>query len=218
MKNSHIKTIIATSLIIGSLGANAQTNEIYRYKDRDGKIIYTDKLPKNKSVEVGVLSKNTGVLKNLTELEAARVVQQLTEEEKEQLASAKAKESEQLKKDQYLLNTYSNVQEINKIKRYELDQIDRVMQSDKISISSMQERKTQIENLIKSSSKPNTRNGFEEELSNIDEGIKKANESLERNKNIYAEREQKYNSEIERFTAVVNMINKEKALKSEINQ
>jgi hypothetical protein len=217
MKNSHIKNAVVASLMLVSFGAIAQTNEIYRYKDKDGNIIYTDKLPKNKS-EVGILSKKTGVLKNYTELEANRQAQQMTEEEKEKLAQEKLKEAEQMKKDQYLLNTYSSVQEINQIKQYELDQIDRAIQNDRSNIANMKERKSQLEKEIKNNSKPNAKSGYEEDLNKLQDMLAKTETSLDRNKKMYSEREQKYNNEKERFTAVLNMINKEKAEREKSTQ
>lgn len=211
MKNYSIKTFVVGSLLVASFGANAQTSEIYRY-EKDGNVFYTDKKPTNKGLEVGVLSKKTGVLKNLTDLEEARVAQEMTDEEKEQLAAAKVKEAEQMKKDQYLLNTYSSVQEINQIKQYELEQIDRAIQNDKANLTSFKDRKIQLEKALKDSPKNSS---YEEELSKINSMSEKTAASLDRNKKMYTEREQKYNNEKERFTAVLNMVQKEKEAKSE---
>ena len=163
--------------------------KIYRYKDKNGSIIYTDRIPRGTN-EIGVLSKKTGVLKNLSDLEAARAAQEMTEEEKIALETAKTKEAEQTKKDQHLLNTYSSVQDIDKIKQYELEQIDRAVQNDVNMIASLNERITQIEKEIKAN--PESKKSYEAEIGRVNASIKSANSSLEKNKSMYVEREKKY--------------------------
>lgn len=214
MKNNYIKIAILSSVLGFSANAIAQTSEIYRYKDKDGNLIYTDKLPRGKPSEIGVLSKKTGVLKNYSELEAAKIAEEMTEEDKLKIEEAKLKESEQFKKDQHLLNTYSSVQEINQIKQYELDQIDKAMLNDKNSLNNIKDRKAQIQKEIKNSSKATSKIAFEEEIARLDDMQAKIMTSLERSQKMYADREQKYNNEKERFTAVINMINKEKEEKA----
>lgn len=214
MKNNYIKIAILSSVLGFSANAIAQTGEIYRYKDKDGNLIYTDKLPRGKPSEIGVLSKKTGVLKNYSELEAAKIAEEMTEEDKLKIEEAKLKESEQFKKDQHLLNTYSSVQEINQIKQYELDQIDKAMLNDKNSLNNIKDRKAQIQKEIKNSSKATSKISLEEEIARLDDMQAKIMTSLERSQKMYEERERKYNNEKERFTAVINMINKEKEEKA----
>jgi hypothetical protein len=214
MKKHYIQIAILSSVFGFSVNAMAQTNEIYRYKDKDGNLVYTDKLPRGKPSEIGVLSKKTGVLKNYSELEAAKVAQEMTEEEKLKLEETKLKETEQFKKDQHLLNTYSNVQEINQIKQYELDQIDKAMQNDKNSLENIKNRKNQIQKEMKNSAKATSKISFEEEIARLDDMQAKITTSLERSQKMYSDREQKYNNERERFTAVIKMINKEKEEKA----
>ena len=217
MKTKNIKLAIFSSLITCSFTVMAQTNEIYRYKDKDGAILYTDKLPRGKPSEIGVLSKKTGVLKNYSELESAKIAEQMTEEEKLKLAEEKVKEAEQLKKDQHLLSTYSSVQEINQIKQYELDQIDRSIQNDKNNLENIKERKSQIQKEMKAVSKAAAKISFEEEISRLDDMQAKIMTSLERSQKMYTEREQKYTNEKDRFNAVLNMIKKEKEEKESKN-
>jgi hypothetical protein len=213
MKKHYIQIAIMTSLLGCSLSAIAQTSEIYRYKDKEGNLIYTDKLPKGKINEIGVLSKKTGVLKNYNELESAKVAQEMSPEEKQKIEENKLKEAEQFKKDQHLLNTYSSVQEINQIKQYELDQIDKSMQNDKNTLANIKERKSQIQKEMKANTKTANKVSYDEEIARLDDMQAKLTTSLERSQKMYTEREQKYTNEKERFTAVVNMINKEKAEK-----
>lgn len=214
MKRNYIQIAILSSLLTYSVGAIAQTGEIYRYKDKEGNLIYTDKIPRGKISEIGVLSKKTGVLKNFSELEAAKIAQEMTEEEKLKIAETKIKEAEQFKKDQHLLNTYSSVQEINQIKQYELDQIDKSIQNDNNTLANIKERKSQIQKDIKNSPKAASKISNEEELGRLDDMQAKIMTSLDRSQKMYTEREQKYTNEKERFTAVINMINKEKEEKA----
>jgi hypothetical protein len=218
MKKYYIHIAVLSSLLGCAFSAVAQTGEIYRYKDKDGNLIYTDKLPKGKINEIGVLSKKTGVLKNYNELEAAKVAQEMSPEEKQKIEENKLKEAEQLKKDQHLLNTYSSVQEINQIKQYELDQIDKSMQNDKNTLANIKDRKSQIQKEMKSNPKAASKISYDEEIARLDDMQAKLTTSLERSQKMYAEREQKYTNEKERFTAVINMINKEKAAKANEKQ
>lgn len=217
MNKKTFKLCISSALVLASLASNAQTttanpsNDIYRYKDKNGNFIYTDKYPKDKTLEVGILSKKTGIIKNKSDLDAAEAAQQMTPEEKMALANAKVKEEEQIKKDQFLLNTYSSVKEIDKIKQYELEQIDKSIQSDMNNIANVKERREQLDKEIKAN--PATKSSYDAEIGRINDLLARYNSSLDKNKKMYAEREKKYNDEKDRFNAVMNLINKEKETK-----
>lgn len=210
-KNINIKLALISSLVMISFGASAQVqkSDIYRYKDSSGNFIYTDKLPKDKNLEVGILSKKTGVIKNLSDLEAARAAKEMSEEEKNAIAIAKVKEEDQIKKDQYLLNTYSSAEEIDKIKKYELDQIDRAIKNDINNVASLNDRKKIIDKEVLAN--PANKNAYDSEIQRINESINISNVSMDKNKKVYFERERKYNEEMERFSAVINLLNKQKA-------
>jgi hypothetical protein len=222
MNNKNIKLTLISSMVILSFGVNAQSqkNDIYRYKDSSGNFIYTDKLPKDKNLEVGILSKKTGVIKNLSDLEAARAAKEMSEDEKNAIAIAKVKEEDQIRKDQYILNTYSSVEEIDKIKKYELDQIDRAIKNDVNNVASLNDRKKIIDKEVLAN--PSNKNTYDAELQRINEAITSSNSSLDKNKKVYFERDKKYNEEMERFSAVINLLNKQKseieAKKNEANK
>ncbi len=216
MKKTKLSIVISTLLGVVSVNAFAQAgrnvaNDIYRYVDESGKVIYTDKYPKQKDLEVGVLSKKTGIMKNKSELEAAAASELLSDEERTELALAKLKEEEQIKKDQALLNTYSNSAEIEKLKKYELEQIDKTIQND---ISNIATSKKRIEEIKKEMTKnPSVKATYENEINRINDNIIKFNSNLEKNRKMYVEREQKYNEEKDRFIAVMKLLDKEKEKK-----
>ncbi|NCP98123.1 hypothetical protein GW796_07360 [archaeon] len=215
MKKENIKIVMLTSVMFLSSWANSQTSEIYRYKDKSGNLIYTDKFPSNKKTEVGILSKKTGVLKNLSDLEATKEAQKLTDEERLVISKGKEKEEEQIKKDQFLLNTYSNTDELDRIKKYELDQIDRAIQNDINIVSALKEQRDQMDKDIKAN--PKNKDNVSSEYSKISESIDKTNINLNKNKEMYIEREKKYNGERARLVAVLEILAKKTAPPKEEN-
>lgn len=206
MNKIKINTIILSSLLVTTFAAHAQSSEIYRYKDKNGNFIYTDKAPIQKGLEVGVLSKKTGVIKNMSELEAAKNFDKNNEEFLAKEAEIKDKEQEQLKKDQYLLNTYSSTKDIDQIKQYELDQIDRSIQNDINIISALKDRRDQLEKEIKNN--PKLKSEYDKEYVKLNENIERSQTNLSKSKEMYKEREKKFNDEKERLTAVLKIVGK----------
>lgn len=206
MNKNKINTIILASLLMSAFAAHAQSSEIYRYKDKNGNFIYTDKSPIQKGLEVGVLSKKTGVIKNMSELEAAKNFDKNNEEFLAKEAEIREQEKEQLKKDQYLLNTYSSTKDIDQIKQYELDQIDRSIQNDINIISTLKDRRDQLEKEIKTN--PKLKAEYDKEYIKLNENIERSQTNLNKSKEMYKEREKKFNDEKERLTAVLKIVGK----------
>lgn len=198
--------LLATLTVSGLV--NAQTNEIYKYKDKSGNVIYSDKMPPSNKNEVMVLSSKSGVLKNMSDIEEYQAQQQLTEEDKQKLADAKQKESDQLEKDKQLLAIYASPKDVDEVKKYELEQLDRAIQNDINIIASLKDRKEQMDKDMKAN--PKVQAEYNKEYGRIIDSLEKTNDNLEKNKKMYAEREKKYNDDKARLTAVLDSINSKK--------
>lgn len=205
MQKKIILSLIATGLS-GSL--MAQTNEIYKYTDKSGNIVYSDKMPQSKKNETMILSSKSGVLKNMSEIEDYQAQQQLTEDDKQKLADAKKKESDQLEKDKQLLAIYSSPKDVDEVKKYELEQLDRAIQNDVNIIASLKDRREQMDKDMKSN--PKIQAEYNKEYGRLIDSLEKTNENLERNKKMYAEREKKFNDDKARLISVLESINAKK--------
>lgn len=204
MKKKNLILILA---VLPSM-AFAQSNEIYKYKDKNGEIIYTDRAPQNKKNEVSILSRKSGVLKNLGDLEAYEASQELTDEDKEKIAQQKQLEKDQLEKDKQLLAIYSSPKDVDEIKKYELDQLDRAIQNDINILASLKDRREQLEKDMKAN--PKIQAEYNKEYARVTDSIDKTTDNLGKNKKMYGEREKKYNDDKARLTAVLETINSKK--------
>jgi Domain of unknown function (DUF4124) len=182
----------------------AAGSDIYKYKDEKGNIIYTDKMPINIK-NAGILSKKTGVVKNLTELEQYEQYQSLTPEEKEKIQNQIQAEAEQMKKDEVILKKYSTIEELEKLRNYEVGQLQRAISNDNNILEGLNSQKESISKTNKNSKKTNT-----QELEKLDENIRKIQLNKEKNEKMLAEREQMFNADKERLTKFLNYKNKEK--------
>ncbi len=202
MKNKHT---LLLSLILTPCFASAAGNDIYKYKDEKGNIIYTDKMPINVK-NAGVLSKKTGVVKNLSELEEYEKYQNLTPEEQDKIQKQIEAEAQQIKKDEVILKKYSTVEELEKLKEYELGQLQRAISNDNNILEGLNSQK----DVIAKSTKNNKKN-TNQELEKIEENIRKIQLNKEKNEKMLSEREQMFKSDKERLMKFLNYKNKEKS-------
>ncbi len=182
----------------------AAGSDIYKYKDEKGNIIYTDKMPINIK-NAGILSKKTGVVKNLAELEQYEQYQSLTPEEKEKIQNQIQAEAEQIKKDEVILKKYSTIEELEKLRDYEVGQLQRAIANDNNILEGLNSQKESVAKTNKNSKKNNS-----QELEKLDENIRKIQLNKEKNEKMLAEREQMFNTDKERLTKFLNYKNKEK--------
>lgn len=200
-----LKTIIISTVLMSlATVTSAQSSEIYRYKDEKGKIIYTDKIPANLNVKVETLSKRSGIMKGAKQL-SQEEAEQLAQKEEQDKQTTK-KNGEQLRKDQSLLNMYSSVKDIEDMKKYELDQIDRAIQNDINVVASLSDRKNQLEKEMQKN--PKAKEQFSQEYNRISENLDKTNTNLAKNKEMYSQRESKYNQDKSRFVEILKEMGK----------
>lgn len=205
MNKKKIVIIIAT---LFSSVAFAQST-LFKYTDSKGRVFYTDSVPASEKGRIDILSSKTMALKKVNEKELS-----VDEVETKKAVEAEQKsaqiESDLIKqKNQALLNTYSSVNDIDNMKNYEIQQINRAVDSDKEAISSLGDRKTQLEQEIKDY------NGkippkIEQEYKSVQQNIKSAQDNMEKNKNLLASRENKYNEDKVQYISVLEKMGKSK--------
>lgn len=205
MKTKNV-TILMASLIASS--AFAQTT-LFRYTDSKGKVFYTDSVPANEKGRIDVLSAKTMALKtvnerqlNSEEIETKKAVE--AEQKSVQLESDLVKQ-----KNQALFSTYSSVNDIDKMKEYELQQINRAISSDGEAIGSLTDRKQQLEQERRENNNKMSAKS-EQELKAVEQNIKVAEENLQKNKNLYTSRENKYNEDKVQYLAILEKMGQPK--------
>lgn len=192
-------TLICMPAISFALG-----NDIYKHKDEKGNIIYTDKMPINIK-NAGILSKKTGVVKNLAELEQYEQYQNLTPEEQNKIQKQIEAEAQEIKKDEIILKKYSTVEELERLKEYELGQLQRAITNDNNILDGLNSQRDSLSKNNKNSKKNNG-----QELEKIEENIRKIQLNKEKNEKMLSEREQMFKNDKERLMKFLSYKNKEK--------
>ncbi len=192
-------TLICMPAISFALG-----NDIYKYKDEKGNIVYTDKMPINIK-NAGILSKKTGVVKNLAELEQYEQYQNLTPEEQNKIQKQIEAEAQEIKKDEIILKKYSTVEELERLKEYELGQLQRAITNDNNILDGLNSQRDSLSKNNKNSKKNNG-----QELEKIEENIRKIQLNKEKNEKMLSEREQMFKNDKERLMKFLSYKNKEK--------
>lgn len=206
MKKNNL-TMIAL-ILLGMNTAYAGDSYIYKFVDNSGKIVYTDRLPASEKSEFTVLSSKSGTIKKVVqkELSPDEIEQRNTNQEKEKKI---AEQTElQKKKDISLLSSYSNIQEIDKMKKYELDQIDRGIKGNIDNIATLKDRLTQLEESRKAS--PNNKN-IQAEYDKTVNNMNSIQQNLDANKTMYAEREKKYDEDKSRYLQILKDMGAQKS-------
>lgn len=201
------KIVILIATLFTSV-AFAQST-LFRYVDSKGRVVYTDSVPATEKGRIDVLSAKTMALKKVTEKELSP----------EEVETKKAVESEQKsvqlesdlvkQKNQALFTTYSSVNDIDKMKDYELQQINRAIDSDKEAVSSLTDRKNQLEQEIKDF-KDKVPPKIDQEYKSVQQNIKSAQENMEKNKNLAVSRENKYTEDKTQYLAILEKMGQAK--------
>lgn len=206
MKN---KLLIITALIsvIGITEAHAQNkrsvsqdNMIYKYYDSKGNPVYSDKLPANEKGEFSLLSSRSGMIKEVVdgEMSQEEIENLIKEKEEQKIFTQNQLQSDA--KDKALLIAYSSVADIDKLKEYELSQIDLGIKNNIDNLATLKDYIANLEENYK----------LDPDNDNIAEDIEKAKNNyeiiqntLDSNKQMYAERERKYNEDKQRYLEIL---------------
>ena len=141
------KILILT--LIGFTGLS-QAQVVYKFKDANGKIIYSDSIPTNEKNEYSILSGKSGVLKKVVDKELTQEESEKLAQEKELAQKNKQQLEEQRKKDNSLLATYSSVNEITKLKNFELNQINQSIKNQITNITDLKDKINQANDILTS--------------------------------------------------------------------
>lgn len=196
---------IALGLFILSLTNIALAdNVIYRYKDAKGRTVYSDRLPPTEKSQIDVLSSKSVMLKKVIEKELNPEEYAARDEKLAQEAKKAQDSTLQRQKDQNLLITYSNINEIEKMKKYELDQIETAIRNDVGNVAVLTDRKAQLEKEY-STYKDNRKvpAKLDQDYKKLMGDLDVVNANLNKNKEMYGQREKKYNEDKARYTQVL---------------
>lgn len=192
---------ISYLLLLSTLSiANANDNYIYKYKDANGKMIYADRIPSNEKGEVIVFSSKNGSIKKVVEKELNNedIVKRNEQLQNDKLVVEN--NTLQKKKDFSLLSTYSNSDEIENMKKYELDQIDQSIKNNIDNIVILKDKLAILENNKKQS--PNNK-VIQENYNSTLNNINSIQQTIESNKTMYSQREKKYNEDKIRYIEIL---------------
>jgi len=198
------KILILT--LIGFTGLS-QAQVVYKFKDANGKIIYSDSIPTNEKSEHSILSGKSGVLKKVVDKELTQEEAEKLAQEKELAQKNKQQLEEQRKKDNSLLATYSSVNEITKLKNFELNQINQSIKNQITNITDLKDKINQANEIL--TSNPNNKK-IKENIQDLQSKLTSANSILDENKKLLEERTQKYQSDEVRYVELLKEMSTKK--------
>jgi hypothetical protein len=173
---------------------------IYRYKDAHGNWVYTDNLPASEKGTYTVLSGRTGTIKEVVDrqLNPDEIAQKENKEEEDK--KIQVANELQKKKDVALLSTYANINDIDKMKSYELSQIDQAIRNGIDVTSHLKDRLNQLDTVRQSApDDKKTQDEYNKAQASLDE----ANKNLEANKELFAQRSKKYEDDKARYAQIL---------------
>lgn len=206
------KNILLLSLlsIISSISV-AQTMDnaiIYKYKDAKGNMIYSDNIPSNEKGQYSVLSGKSGVLKQVVEKELNAEEVEINNQKKIQDKNTEDKLLEQRKRDNSLLSTYSSIDEISKLKNFELSQINQAIKTQIGNITDLKDKITQANDSL--TGNPNNKK-MKESLENLQSKLVDANSILDNNKSLLESRTKKYQEDESRYVQLLKDMSTKKS-------
>jgi hypothetical protein len=172
---------------------------IYKMTDKNGKIVYTDRVPAGEKGAYAVLSPKSGVLKANVQKELSTTEVAVLEEKTKTEKNITEKNELQRRKDTALLSTYSNVSEIDKMKQFEMNQIDQSIKASVDSIANIKERLAQNEENSKNGGNKKTQADAQKLQTDLDVATK----TLEYNKDLLTKRSVKYDEDKSRYEQIL---------------
>ncbi len=212
MKIKHSMIVLAILSLVTSVhaqnsrsgkpkGGSKENGVVYRYVDDAGKTMYTDRVPPGYKGQVDILSAKNGTLKSTIDRELTdEEYQAVIEEENKQKESDKTNKA-QLQSDQTLLSQYSSVNEIDEMKKYELDQIKKAIELDLKNIKSVEERKMLIANEINKDAR--NKSVYKDEINRLNDQYDSINKNLSNNQQMFDKRQKKYDEDKERYLNIL---------------
>lgn len=209
-----LKTII---IALAASGIYMQVNaQDYIYKINNGSsAIYTDRVPANEKREFTILSSKSGTVKKVIEKELTDFEAEERKKQKEEEIFASNRAAEERRKDDVLLQTYSSVEDIDKYRDYELNQINLSIES---SIDNIAIYKDRIEGLQEILSKNSANKTVKADLDKARINLAETQRNLDSSKKLYIEKQAKYQEDKLRYERVMQDISLEAKAKAERNK
>lgn len=209
------KVLILSLLSVVCSTSFAQVSEgsiVYKYRDTQGNLIYSDNMPSNEKGQYSVLSGKSGVLKKVVEKELSIEEIEVVNEQKETKQNTEIQFTEQRKRDNGLLSTYSSVDEISKLKNFEISQINQAIKTQITNITDLKDRINQTQKALESN-KENIK--IKESLEDFETKLVEANNILDSNKDLLQTRSTKYKEDELRY---VELLKEMSTKKVEVNK
>lgn len=202
-----MKKLLLIPLLI-SINIAQADSVIYKLINKNGEVVYSDRLSPNEKGAYSVLSPKSGVLKIHVEKELNKEEISIVEEKEKEKKQIIEQNDLQKKKDLAILNTYSNVAEIEKMRVFEKIQIDQSIKNGIELIANTKDKISQNQEIMKAN--PNNKKLLEDnnKLNNELETNKK---TLDYNKDLLNKRMTKYDEDKARYEQIVKeMVNNKK--------
>ncbi len=190
------KTILVFSLLaIFSNIATAQN--IYKYIDKNGTVVYVDKMPISISQEVDVYKKGSASLKKVIQKDEQleNASEEVVEDE-----NVKRKRLEQNKKDQRLILLYQKVEDIDNARNNEVKDIKRNIENDRLALATLEEKKEVVESTL--AKNPKNKDNLNKELGLIIENINSITNNIVKNEDSLNKINLRYMEDKERFLEI----------------
>lgn len=173
---------------------------IYKTVKKNGEVVYSDRMPASEKGEYAILSAKSGVLKANVERELDKG--ELAVLEAKNLENKKVIEANdmQKRKDTALLSTYSNVAEIEKMKKFELNQIDQSIKNGIDVVANIKDRISQNQENMKLAP---TNKKLQEQAQRLNAELENGNKTLDYNKDLLSKRSAKYDEDKARYEQIV---------------
>lgn len=191
---------LAMSALLIGFNSNAQL--IYKRVDAQGRIIYSDSISPNIKERYETYSPRSLTLQKITDRELTESEYLLAEREQKVVAKAKQDQEIQNKKDEALLRTYNNVEDIARMKKFELNQLDTSIKNDIEMLARLNDTNTTLSEQVASTKDIANARLLGDRVSKNEKDISVLKENIDRNRKLYVEKETKYNSDKIRFEEV----------------
>lgn len=207
-KKSTLAILITSTMAVSlsSISTTAHSQFVYKRQTQDGKVIYSDHIPPNTKERYDAYSVKNFSLQKITDRELSEAEYASVAEERKNAEQKAKEEAAQKRKDEALLGTYNSVDDIDRIKKFELGQLDNSIKNDLEMLARLKDTNSVLESQISPNSNPVNNRLLSDKIARNQKDINVINENIDRNRKLYVEKERKFDQEKVRFEDVTKNI------------
>ena len=194
---------IFSSTILTLIPTDVQAQVIYKRINDKGITVYSDYIPTNSKEQYETYSSKTLSLKKVTERELSQEEYQVIDNKKREEENLRKMVQTEKRKDEVLLSTYNSLTDIQRMKDFELGQLNNSIKNEVEILARIKDQNSSLLEQMATMQEGASKNSLQTSMERNFKDIQSLEASISRSRNLYIEKEKKFKEDEERFKRIL---------------